>query len=117
MKRLYHASAASSTPLRLYPGTPHPRCYPGVMGTSGTEKMKNPMLSREAPSRWRCRLRAPEVGRHRRCSIAIAWSRISSQVMAHPPEAVQGAEDGVGIGKATRVQLYPREVTKESPKS
>jgi hypothetical protein len=33
------------------------------------------------------------------------------------PMPMRRAEDGVGIGKTTRAQLYPRGVTKESRKS
>ena len=50
MKRLYHASAVSSTPLCLYPGNPHPpllsRSY-GDFGDRKNEKSQIPPDSYE----------------------------------------------------------------------
>src|SRR5215475_6587703 len=47
--------------------------------------------------------------------MAIAWSRISSKVIA-PPMRMKRTEDHVGTGAVVRTYLYRREVTKESRK-
>src|SRR5215468_11117893 len=47
--------------------------------------------------------------------MAIAWSRISSKVIA-PPMRMKRTEDHVGTGEVVRTYLYRREVTKESRK-
>ena len=53
----------------------------------------------------------------RRWSMAIAWSRISSKVIAHSPLLMRRAEDGVRMGKTIRAHLYRTWLTKKSGKS
>jgi hypothetical protein len=49
--------------------------------------------------------------------MAIAWSRISSKVIAHLPPPMQHTEDGVDMAQAMRVQLYRTWLQKKSRKS
>src|SRR5215468_3015217 len=49
--------------------------------------------------------------------MAIAWSRISSKVIAHPPEAEAACTRRCGNGKRRSGSLYRRWVTKESRRS
>src|SRR6516165_6966210 len=46
--------------------------------------------------------------------MAIAWSRISSKVIAHPPDAEAASRRPCGNGKSRSGPLYRRWVTKES---
>src|SRR6516164_11731083 len=46
--------------------------------------------------------------------MAIAWSRISSKVIAHPPYAEAACTRRCGNGKRRSGSLYRRWVTKES---
>src|SRR6516225_7956233 len=46
--------------------------------------------------------------------MAIAWSRISSKVIAHPPDAEAASRRPCGNGKSQSGHLYRRWVTKES---
>src|SRR6516225_5821715 len=46
--------------------------------------------------------------------MAIAWSRISSKVIAHPPDAEAASRRPCGNGKSRSGSLYRRWVTKES---
>src|SRR6516165_3332511 len=48
--------------------------------------------------------------------MAIAWSRISSKVIAHPPDAEVACSRRCGNGKSRSGHLYRRWVTKESRK-
>src|SRR6516225_4623135 len=46
--------------------------------------------------------------------MAIAWSRISSKVIVHPPDADTACSRRCGNGKSRSGSLYRRWVTKES---
>jgi hypothetical protein len=49
--------------------------------------------------------------------MAIAWSRISSKVIAHLPLPMRRTEDGVDMAQAVRVPLYRTWLPKKSRKS
>src|SRR5262245_5017906 len=49
--------------------------------------------------------------------MAMAWSRISSKVMATLPRPLRRAEDSVGIGKAAWMYVYRIWLPEESRKS
>ena len=51
--------------------------------------------------------------RPRRWSIAVAWSRISSKVIAHLPLPMRRTEDGVDMGQAVRAHLYAQSCQKK----
>jgi hypothetical protein len=48
--------------------------------------------------------------------MAIAWSRISSKVIAAPPMPMRRAEDSVRLGQAARAYVYHTSLMKESRK-
>jgi hypothetical protein len=48
--------------------------------------------------------------------MAIAWSRLSSKVIADPRMPMRRAEEEMGRGKAVRAHVYRIWVTKESLK-